>query len=77
MHVLHLPPLLVSGDAALMWKELYGCSSEPNRKGWSDSTTTCTSMCGGKKARLELCGMKGVGHNVDTPVEGYPFTIAW
>jgi hypothetical protein len=26
---------------------------------------------------LKLCGMKGVGHDLNTPYQGYPFDIAW
>lgn len=26
---------------------------------------------------LKLCGMKGVGHDLNTPYHGYPFDIAW
>lgn len=26
---------------------------------------------------LKLCGMKGVGHDLNSPYKGYPFDIAW
>lgn len=26
---------------------------------------------------LKLCGMKGVGHDLNTPYHGYPFDVAW
>lgn len=26
---------------------------------------------------LKLCGMKGVGHDLNTPYQGYPFDVAW
>lgn len=60
-----------------MWKGLYGCDADPNADGWSDATTTCTSMCGSRKGLLELCEMKGVGHQLDVPYKGYPFSAAW
>lgn len=29
------------------------------------------------KAMLKMCGMKGVGHDLNTPYHGYPFDVAW
>ena len=26
---------------------------------------------------LKMCGMKGVGHDLNTPYHGYPFDVAW
>mgnify|MGYP001811163654 CR=1 FL=1 len=60
-----------------MWKDLYGCSAEAERPLWSDATTNCVTMCGGRRERLDLCAMKGVGHDLNTPFQGYPFGLAW
>jgi poly(3-hydroxybutyrate) depolymerase len=61
-----------------MWKDLYGCSADADRQVWADKTTTCTSLCDASKGRvLDLCGMKGVGHDLNTPYQGYPFSVAW
>lgn len=59
-----------------MWKELYGCAADPDTAVWSDTITSCTSLCA-QPAQLELCMMKGVGHQLDIPYKGYPFTVAW
>jgi hypothetical protein len=32
---------------------------------------------GGRGPVLKLCGMKGVGHDLNTPYHGYPFDITW
>lgn len=29
------------------------------------------------KPILKMCGMKGVGHDLNTPYHGYPFDVAW
>ncbi|KIY92431.1 hypothetical protein MNEG_15533 [Monoraphidium neglectum] len=60
-----------------MWKGLYGCGGQADQLTWSDATTTCTSMCGAKQGELDLCGMRGVGHDLNNPFQGYPFTVAW
>lgn len=60
-----------------MWKRLYGCAAEGERQVFSDSTTTCRALCGARKEQLELCAMRGVGHDLNTPYQGYPFTLAW
>lgn len=26
---------------------------------------------------LKMCGMKNVGHDLNTPYHGYPFDVAW
>lgn len=84
--LLHRPKLLLgslrpspfsSEQAAAMWKDLYGCSSDADKQIWADATTTCSALCGGEGEQLELCGMKGVGHDLNNPFQGYPFTVAW
>ena len=60
-----------------MWKGLYGCGSEADRATWSDATTSCSTLCGDRKQRLDLCAMKGVGHDLNNPHQGYPFSVAW
>jgi len=60
-----------------MWKDLYGCSAEQDKQVWADETTTCTALCGARKEEVQLCGMKGVGHDLNTPFQGYPFGVAW
>ena len=60
-----------------MWKDLYGCNEVLESLAWSDATTTCTSLCGGRKESLQVCGMKDVGHDLNTPFQGYPFGVAW
>eukprot|EP00775_Hariotina_reticulata_P009685 gene9685-9843_t len=32
---------------------------------------------GGRSPVLKLCGMKGVGHDLNTPYHGYPFDVTW
>jgi hypothetical protein len=52
-----------------MWKGLYGCGGQADQLTWSDATTTCTSMCGAKQGELDLCGMRGVGHDLNNPFQ--------
>ncbi|KAI8462535.1 MAG: hypothetical protein J3K34DRAFT_447686 [Monoraphidium minutum] len=71
-------PFLSTKEAAVMWKDLYGCSAEGERQVFSDATTNCVALCGaGAAAPLDLCGMRGVGHDLNTPFQGYPFGLAW
>jgi poly(3-hydroxybutyrate) depolymerase len=70
-------PFLSTKDTAAMWKDLYGCGAEADKASWSDATTSCTTMCGARKEKLELCAMKDVGHDLNTPYAGYPFTVAF
>lgn len=65
-------------DAAAMWKELHGCAADAERPGaFADATaTTCSALCA-KPGELELCQMKGIGHQLDIPYRGYPFSVAW
>ncbi|GBF89407.1 hypothetical protein Rsub_01979 [Raphidocelis subcapitata] len=68
---------LSTRDTAAMWKERYGCASEPDAPDvWGDGITTCDALCA-KKGLLELCRMRGIGHQLDVPTLGYPFTAAW
>jgi poly(3-hydroxybutyrate) depolymerase len=62
-----------------MWRDKYGCASDPTAANvWSsgDGITSCDSLCA-KRGLLELCMMKGIGHQLDVPTLGYPFTAAW
>lgn len=60
-----------------MWRELYGCTGDGERPAYADTTaTSCTSLCAAP-GQLELCMMKGIGHQLDIPYQGYPFTAAW
>ncbi len=66
-----------AGDAADMWRGLYGCGGDGDRPSWSDGVaTSCASLCAAP-GRLELCMMRGVGHQLDVPHKGYAFGIAW
>jgi hypothetical protein len=62
-----------------MWKGLYGCAADGEKQVFSDATTTCSALCAGGegKGELQLCGMRGVGHDLNTPFQGYPFGLAW
>jgi hypothetical protein len=31
----------------------------------------------GGRPVLKMCGMKNVGHDLNTPYHGYPFDVAW
>ena len=70
-------PFLSTKEGAAMWQGLYGCGAERARQTWADATTTCSALCGGRHEQLELCGMRGVGHDLNTPFQGYPLGLAW
>lgn len=78
-HISHhtLTKRIPKGDAAAMWKDLRGCAGDPEKASFADTTaTSCTSLCA-KPGSLELCKMAGIGHQLDIPYQGYPFTVAW
>eukprot|EP00879_Flechtneria_rotunda_P012861 GHRR01013430.1.p1 GENE.GHRR01013430.1~~GHRR01013430.1.p1 ORF type:complete len:166 (+),score=41.45 GHRR01013430.1:340-837(+) len=41
------------------------------------SRKLAATQAASSKAYLKLCAMKGVGHDMHTPYQGYPFDIAW
>ena len=61
---------------AKMWQAKRGCSGEP-RPYYSNSVLDCSDYCARGGPMVRLCGMKGVGHELNNPTTGYPFGVAW
>ena len=60
---------------ASMWQSLKGCSGE-RESTVNNNNLECWSYCPDNDKRLQMCGMKGVGHDTNNPTQGYPFGLA-
>lgn len=69
------PPVAVV-DVASMWQTKRKCSGQPKTV-YEDKNLICSDYCGQDKVAMRLCGMKDVGHDLNTPYQGYPFSVAW
>jgi poly(3-hydroxybutyrate) depolymerase len=58
-----------------MWKGLHGCGGARDVPGWTDRVTVCEELCAAP-GQLQLCKMKGIGHELQRPFKGYPFRVA-
>jgi hypothetical protein len=57
-----------------MWQRLRGCGNQ-RQSTVNDGQLDCYSYC--SSPPLQMCMMKGTGHDTNNPFPGYPFTLAW